>query len=281
KIDLKKLENDPDALYDLLDSIDSEVEMESHEEETVTEVLEEEIAVPQATQSSDEEETDSEDDVPLAYLESGWKPGLFSSKEDPLVVNSTNSPQSPWHYFQKYLGADFYSLGAKLSDVMPRDMFYLLRVNFHAVDVLGVPGEIQKENRLWKLQPIIDMIRNHCRSLERKPKSSYSIDEQMIPFLGRCPVRQYVRNKPRPVDLKNVVLTTSEGKILDFEIYQGKLTPFQNKDLGLGASVILHLSHILPKESYLFIDRYFSTESLFDRLISLEIYGTGTIMPNR
>ncbi|XP_030747111.1 piggyBac transposable element-derived protein 3-like [Sitophilus oryzae] len=164
---------------------------------------------------------------------------------------------------------------------MPRDMFYLLRVNFYVVDILGVPGEIQKENRLWKLQPMIDMIRNHCRSLERKPRSSYSIDEQMIPFLGRCPVRQYVRNKPRPVDLKNFVLTTSEGKILDFEIYQGKLTPFENKDLGLGASVILHLSHTLPKESYLSFDRYFSTESLFDRLISLEIYGTVTIMPNR
>lgn len=88
---------------------------------------------------------------------------------------------------------------------------------------------------------MIDMVRNRCRELTRPEKSSFSIDEQMIPFLGRCPIRQYVQNKPRPVGLKNFVLTTSKGIVLDFEIYQGSTTPFENKDLGLGPSVVLHL----------------------------------------
>lgn len=140
-----------------------------------------------------------------------------------------------------------------VSDVLPRDKFYLLRVNFHIVDVLGVPEEIQKKNRLWKFQPMVDMVRNRYRSMERKPRSSYSIDEQMIPFLGKCPVRQFVRNKPRPMGLKNFVLATSEGKILDFEIYQGKSTPFEHKHLSLGPAVILHLVQTLPKESYIFL----------------------------
>lgn len=168
-----------------------------------------------------------------------------------------------------------------VTDVMPRDKFYFLRVNFHVVDNLAVPQETKKINRLWKIQPMIDMIRNHCRTIPRHTKQAYSIDEQMIPFLGKCPVRQYVKNKPRPVGLKNFVVTTSEGTVLDFEIYQGSTTPFEDKELGIGPSVILHLVKTLPKESYIFFDRYFSTIPLIDRLLSLNIHATATIMHNR
>lgn len=168
-----------------------------------------------------------------------------------------------------------------ISNVMPRDKFYLLRVNFHVLDNMVVSEETKKNNRLWKVQPMIDKIRGRCRAIPRLPAQAYSIDEQMVPFLGRCPVRQFVRNKPRPVGLKNFVLTSSEGTVLDFEIYQGNTTPFEDKTLGLGPSVILHLVKTVPKESFLFFDRYFSTIPLVDKLLSLDIYGTGTIMQNR
>lgn len=291
-------------MYDLLDSIDSEVEVDSEsDEETVTGAPEKLQLSDHLTEDLQSSDGDENDDIPLAYLASGWKPGFFSSKEDPLEQINTNSVLTPWQYFQRYLGNDFFSLGSEctaqyhlqntgkvlnvsptdikkffglhaimectpfprihmywnnkfkfdlVSDVLPRDKFYLLRVNFHIVDVLGVPEEIQKKNRLWKFQPMVDMVRNRYRSMERKPRSSYSIDEQMIPFLGKCPVRQFVRNKPRPMGLKNFVLATSEGKILDFEIYQGKSTPFEHKHLSLGPAVILHLVQTLPKESYIF-----------------------------
>ncbi|KAG8251040.1 hypothetical protein J6590_089080 [Homalodisca vitripennis] len=61
----------------------------------------------------------------------------------------------------------------------------------------------QKSNRLWKVQPIIDAVRKRCLELERG-SGTYSIDEQIIPFLGSCPVRQVVKNKPRPVGLKKL-----------------------------------------------------------------------------
>jgi len=50
----------------------------------------------------------------------------------------------------------------------------------------------------------------------------------MILFLGCCQIRQFVKGKPRPVGLKNIVITTSDGLIIDFEIYQGLTTPFPN-----------------------------------------------------
>lgn len=168
-----------------------------------------------------------------------------------------------------------------IDGVMPRQRFYMIRVNLHVVDNLSVPEDEQKKNRLWKIQPVINRVRNRCKSIERKEKTAFSIDEQMIPFLGRCPVRQFVKNKPRPVGLKNFVVTTSDGLIMDFEIYQGNTTPLKDKELGLGASVVLRLVETLPKNIYLYFDRYFSTVALMDKLVTLKIDATATIMSNR
>jgi hypothetical protein len=168
-----------------------------------------------------------------------------------------------------------------IDGVMSRDRFYMLRTNLHVVDNLGVTEETKKSNRLWKIQPVIDCVRNRCRALERKEKCAFSIDEQMIPFLGRCPVRQFVKNKPRPVGLKNFVVTTSDGLVLDFEIYQGTTTRLTNRELGLGPSVVLRLVETLPENSYLYFDRYFTTVNLMDKLISLKLEATATIMTNR
>ncbi|XP_050305076.1 piggyBac transposable element-derived protein 3-like [Anthonomus grandis grandis] len=164
---------------------------------------------------------------------------------------------------------------------MTRQRFYMIRVNLDVVDNLSVSEEEQKKNRLWIIQPVIDLVRNRCKAIERKEKIAFSIDEQMIPFLGRCPVRQFVKIKPRPVGLKNFVLTTSDGLVLDFEIYQGITTPLKDRDLGLGPSIILHLAETLPQNSYLYFDRYFSTIALMNKLTSFNIDATATIMSNR
>jgi hypothetical protein len=157
-----------------------------------------------------------------------------------------------------------------IDGVMSRDRYYMLRTNLHVVDNLGVTEETKKSNRLWKIQPVIDSVRNRCRALERNEKCT-SIDEQMIPFFGRCPVRQFVKNKPRPVGLKDFVVTTSDGLVLDFEIYQGTTTRLTNRELGLGPSVVLRLVETLPENSYLYFDRYFSTDNAMNRGESEEV----------
>jgi hypothetical protein len=102
----------------------------------------------------------------------------------------------------------------------------------------------------------------------------------MIPFLGRCQIRQFVKGKPRPVGLNNFVITTSDGLIIDFEIYQGLTTPFPDKTLGLGPAVILRLINTIPEGSSVFFDRYFTTIPLMQKLVQLKIHGTGTLQLN-
>lgn len=168
----------------------------------------------------------------------------------------------------------------EISDCMSRDRFFCLRVNLHCVDNLGIDEAAQKANRLWKVQPVISAVRERCLQLERGA-GCYSIDEQMIPFLGSCPVRQVVKNKPRPVGLKNYVITSSNGLMLDFEILQGESTPFPDKSLGHGPAVVLRLVQTLPEGSSVYFDRYFTTLPLLEKLSEIKIEGTGTIQPNR
>lgn len=157
----------------------------------------------------------------------------------------------------------------EIADCMSRDRFFNLRVNLHCVDNLGIDEAAQKANRSWKVQPVITAVREQCLQLERG-SGTYSIDEKMIPFLGSCPLRQVVKNKPRPVGLKNYVITSSNGLMLDFEILQGESTPFPDKSLGHGPCVVLRLVQTLPQGSSVYFDRYFTTLPLLEKLSDIK-----------
>ncbi|GBP52505.1 PiggyBac transposable element-derived protein 3 [Eumeta japonica] len=176
----------------------------------------------------------------------------------------------------------YWRAGTKLGlicNIMSRDRFLTLRNALHVVEGDSAPDS-EKGNVLWKVQPMIDKVKDTCNKLERVP-GFYSIDEQMIPFTGRCKLRQVVKNKPRPVGLKNFVMTTSEGLMLDFAIYEGAKTMFGESNLGLGPSVILSLAKSIPPGSCVYHDRYFTTVPLIEEMEKLNLHSTGTIMQNR
>lgn len=50
------------------------------------------------------------------------------------------------------------------------------------------------------------------------------MDEQIIPFTGRMKAKQFVRGKPDPWGIKNVVLCGINGIAYDFVLNQGKTT---------------------------------------------------------
>lgn len=167
-----------------------------------------------------------------------------------------------------------------IADVLTRDRFFLLRSNIKVVNDLDVTDDEKKTDRLWKLRPFIEMIRSACLKLPRSP--SASIDEQIIPFTGERTLKQYVPGKPHPTGLKNFVLASPSGMVLDFEIYQGKSSLAANTSaLGVGALAVLRLSQSMPAGSALCFDRFFTTAPLLKRLAKDNLRATGTIMKNR
>ena len=98
---------------------------------------------------------------------------------------------------------------------MTRDRFFLIRSNIKVVDDNNVPEQTRKEDKLWKIRPVLECVLKKCLSLKRP--DTVCIDEQ-IPFTGTSQLKQYVPNKPHPEGLKNWVLASREGLVLDFEV---------------------------------------------------------------
>ncbi|XP_037269125.2 piggyBac transposable element-derived protein 3 [Rhipicephalus microplus] len=168
-----------------------------------------------------------------------------------------------------------------IADVLTRDRFFTLRSYFKVVNDLDFTEQDQKNDRLWKVRPILNEVQAACRELPRPP--SVCIDEQIIPFTGVTTLKQYAPGKPHPTGLKNFVIASPSGLVLDFDIYQGKifLEIGNSPDLGLGPNVVQVFAKTLLSGTSLFFDRYFTTLPLIEQLRKLNLRGTGTIMKNR
>ncbi|XP_046988095.1 uncharacterized protein LOC124593790 [Schistocerca americana] len=106
-----------------------------------------------------------------------------------------------------------------VTEAMPRDTCYKLKSNLHFVDNLSARDPNYK---LWKIYSLVDAVRKQCLTLPRN--SHLSINEQMIPFSGRCGFTQYVPSKPNPLGLKKFILASNDRLLQDFCIYVGKGT---------------------------------------------------------
>lgn len=170
-----------------------------------------------------------------------------------------------------------------IANTMGRNRFFKIRNYLHVVNNLDVSDEERKLDKLWKVRPIITSFHNAVLRLPRE--ENVSIDEQMIPFSGKVSIRQYVPRKPNPTGLKNYVLASKNGTILDFEIYQGKTTNFpedtEKENLGAGGRAVLRLSETCLPGTNMYFDRYFTSVTLLDKLREKGISGTGTTMSNR
>lgn len=170
------------------------------------------------------------------------------------------------------------------TDSIPLYRFYLLRTNFHLIDVQTIPDDCT--DKFVRVRPLMDSVRRRCLQL---PVEEYlSIDEQMIPMRGRATkgVKQYVKNKPKiKWGIKNLVLCGKSGLAYDFICYQGSTTEFDPKTLatfGSGATMVLHLANRIDRSGHkLFFDNYFSTFPLFQILAQKKIYAAGTIRLDR
>jgi len=97
-------------------------------------------------------------------------------------------------------------------------------------------------------------------------------------------MKQYVPNKPNPVGLKNFVAARPDGLVVDFVVYQGanSFQPFPPElKLGVGGTVVSHLSESFTGGTRIYCDRYFTSLPLIDHMLKKSIYVTGTMMKNR
>lgn len=77
-----------------------------------------------------------------------------------------------------------------ISENMTSNRFFKLKNNLNFV----IDKDLNTNDRFWKVRPLYEAIRKYCASLQLE--STFSVDEQMVPFKGQLNVKQYIKNKP-------------------------------------------------------------------------------------
>ena len=72
---------------------------------------------------------------------------------------------------------------------MSRDKFFTIRSNLKLIDNNSESLQEQKDDKLWKVQPILKSVLNKCLALKH-PDTVKCIDEHMIPFTGMSAPRE-------------------------------------------------------------------------------------------
>ena len=94
-------------------------------------------------------------------------------------------------------------------------------------------------------------------------------------------MKQYLPKKPIKRGFKIWVRADGHnGYVCEFECYTGRKG--DTTEVGLGGSVVTRLTRdLVGKSCHIFVDSFFSSVTLYHRLLSDNIYCTGTLLSNR
>ena len=112
-------------------------------------------------------------------------------------------------------------------------------------------------NSLFKIQHALDIIKKTFSECYR-PGKNMSIDEAMVAFKGRTPLKQYLPSKPIKWGFKIwTIAESSTGYISDFDIYTGKRD--RPSSHGLGHDDVMRLSRRYHYQfRHLYFNNFFS-----------------------
>lgn len=142
----------------------------------------------------------------------------------------------------------------------------------------GTPGF----DRLYKVIPILNYVRRNC-STKFEPTKNLSVDEGMIGYRGRISFRQYMPAKPTKYGIKVWMLAdSSNGYVLNFDVYLGKEAEGRRCIYGLGYDVVTKLIRpYMNRNHHVYFDNFFTTTKLLEHLESNDTFACGTVRCNR
>lgn len=163
-----------------------------------------------------------------------------------------------------------------VSNSISRNRFEMIHRFLHFND----NAQIDPQNKVFKIQPLLDRINTMSQSLFQPMGHSFSLDEAMEPYYGPHNMKQYIKGKPIRYGFKFWCLTTPEGYLLKFSPYCGAGDKQEGCTLGTSVTEKLCLNFV-PENSTIFLDNYFNSLPLLHSLKSYKINCVGTIRADR
>jgi len=138
-----------------------------------------------------------------------------------------------------------------------------------------------KYDPIKKIEPIFKKLINNFQ-LAYIPYECLSLDESLLLHRGRLLFRQYMRLKKARYGIKFFELCTSDGFVLNMEMYKGKREEIQvGSTSKINSLVFRILEAFLDKGHTVFMDNYYNSISLSKELLHRKTHTTGTLRSNR
>lgn len=136
------------------------------------------------------------------------------------------------------------------------------------------------EHRLHKINNVLNHLLNNFSKVF-SPGKNLSLDEAMVLWRGRLSFRQYIKNKRHKYGIKLYELCTSDGYILNILVYTGKGT-IVNPEKGHTYEVVMRLmQEYLNKGHALFLDNFYNSVQLAEKLMENQTNMCGTLQQKR
>lgn len=165
----------------------------------------------------------------------------------------------------------------RLNDLMSCQTIELIGSFLHVITV--EEEATMTSDPLRKIRPLLEHIKMKCLQLYQ-PLQHLAVDERMVKSKARCHIVQYVQNKPCKWGFKYWVLADSSGYTVDFNVYAGK--PNDKSEDELSSDVVLQLTSPFTHQGYqVFVDNFYTSVNLFDKLLKAGIAATGVMRVSR
>lgn len=143
-------------------------------------------------------------------------------------------------------------------------------------------NEEQGENRLYKVSALVNLvIRNSQNAFY--PQEALSLDESLLMFRGRLKFRVYIKNKKSRYGIKFYELCSSDGYVLNIEIYKGKHNDDDVRTTSKINDLVKRLMEpYLNRGHHLYMDNYYNSVGLSEELLeTYKTHTTGTLRSNK
>lgn len=200
-----------------------------------------------------------------------------------LILTSYNTRQATTDYWSKedVLRCDI------VARAMSRNKFQDIKSKLK----FAKSSDQSDTDKVWKVRSIMNIFRQNILQFGFFG-TALSIDEMMIKFFGRTCLKQFVHMKPVRFGIKIWAVCTTEGFLLDFEIYCGKNDTATDQKLNLcplGSRVVMKMVNKLllsvskRKVSmyHIYFDNFFTSPDLVLHLMKNGLRSTGTVRKDR
>lgn len=161
-------------------------------------------------------------------------------------------------------------------NIMSRNRFQILLKMLHFAN----NEDIQKGDRLGKIQPLIDIMERKFKALFY-PAEDIVIDETLVPWRGRLIFRQYIPNKTHRYGIKLFKLCSTNGYTWAMKVYAGKPAGAE-REFNLAKNTCMSLCRgLLYEGRTLYVDNFYTTYELARTLLDSHTHLVGTLRANR